>query len=86
MSDLAEFLTRTARRHPERTALRLGTTDVIYAELAERSARAAVLLRAEGVRPGDRVALMLPNVCRSSSSSTTASCAPAASSYPSIRC
>ncbi|MFJ3670470.1 long-chain fatty acid--CoA ligase [Streptomyces sp. NPDC090106] len=62
MSNLAEFLTRTARRHPGRTALRLGTTDVTYAELDERSARAAALLRAEGVGPGDRVALMLPNV------------------------
>ncbi|MCG7205094.1 long-chain-fatty-acid--CoA ligase [Streptomyces arenae] len=62
MSNLAEFLAHSARQYPERTALRLGTATVTYAELDERSARAAALLRAEGVRPGDRVALMLPNV------------------------
>ncbi|UXY25689.1 long-chain-fatty-acid--CoA ligase [Streptomyces sp. HUAS TT20] len=62
MPNLAEFLVRTAERQPERPALRLGTQVITYAELEERSARAAALLRAEGVRPGDRVALMLPNV------------------------
>ncbi|MFF4399537.1 long-chain fatty acid--CoA ligase [Streptomyces sp. NPDC001480] len=62
MPNLAEFLVRTAARQPERPALRLGTQVTTYAELDERTARAAALLRAEGVRPGDRVALMLPNV------------------------
>ncbi|MGW2820367.1 long-chain-fatty-acid--CoA ligase [Streptomyces sp. NPDC001443] len=62
MSNLAEFLAHTARRYPERTALRTTDTAVSYAELDELSARAAALLRSEGVRPGDRVALMLPNV------------------------
>ncbi|MEV6028288.1 long-chain fatty acid--CoA ligase [Streptomyces sp. NPDC052036] len=62
MPNLAEFLTRTAQRQPERPALRLDTQITTYAELDERSARVAALLRAEGVRPGDRVALMLPNV------------------------
>ncbi|MDT0466921.1 long-chain-fatty-acid--CoA ligase [Streptomyces gibsoniae] len=62
MPNLAEFLTRTAQRQPERPALRLDTQITTYAELDERSARVAALLRAEGVGPGDRVALMLPNV------------------------
>ncbi|MEU6071599.1 long-chain fatty acid--CoA ligase [Streptomyces sp. NPDC047082] len=62
MPNLAEFLVGTAERQPERPALRLGTQVTTYAELDERSARVAALLRAEGVRPGDRVALMLPNV------------------------
>ncbi|MGW2693203.1 long-chain-fatty-acid--CoA ligase [Streptomyces sp. NPDC001296] len=62
MPNLAEFLTRTAQRQPERPALRLDTQVTTYAELDERSARVAALLRAEGVHPGDRVALMLPNV------------------------
>ncbi|WP_042378283.1 long-chain-fatty-acid--CoA ligase [Streptacidiphilus melanogenes] len=62
MSNLAEFLVETARRQPERSALRLGPAAIDYAELDELTARAAALLRAEGVRPGDRVALMLPNV------------------------
>ncbi|MFI6808995.1 long-chain fatty acid--CoA ligase [Streptomyces luteogriseus] len=62
MANLAQFLVETAARQPERPALRLGTDTTTYAELDERSARAAALLRAAGVQPGDRVALMLPNV------------------------
>ncbi|TQE32146.1 long-chain fatty acid--CoA ligase [Streptomyces ipomoeae] len=62
MANLAEFLVETAARQPEHPALRLGAHIISYAELDERSARVAALLRAEGVRPGDRVALMLPNV------------------------
>jgi long-chain acyl-CoA synthetase len=62
MSNLAEFLVETAGRQPERPALRLGLVTFDYGQLDELTARAAALLRAEGVRPGDRVALMLPNV------------------------
>ncbi|WP_460061656.1 long-chain-fatty-acid--CoA ligase [Streptomyces sp. YKOK-I1] len=62
MANLAGFLVDTAERQPDRPALRLGERVVTYAELDGASARAAALLRAEGVRPGDRVALMLPNV------------------------
>ncbi|MEU1185067.1 long-chain fatty acid--CoA ligase [Streptomyces sp. NPDC005820] len=62
MANLAGFLVDTAARQPARPALRLGERVIAYAELEERSARVAALLRAEGVRPGDRVALMLPNV------------------------
>ncbi|MEV8066466.1 long-chain fatty acid--CoA ligase [Streptomyces sp. NPDC085995] len=62
MANLAGFLVETAGRQPERPALRLGEHVITYAELDERSARAAALLRSEGIRPGDRVALMLPNV------------------------
>ncbi|MGY3790677.1 long-chain-fatty-acid--CoA ligase [Streptomyces antibioticus] len=62
MANLAQFLEETAGRQPERPALRFAGQVTDYAELNERSARAAALLRAEGIRPGDRVALMLPNV------------------------
>ncbi|MFE2267102.1 long-chain-fatty-acid--CoA ligase [Streptomyces griseosporeus] len=62
MANLAEFLVETAHRQPQRPALRLGPVTLTYAELDGLSARAAALLRAEGVREGDRVALMLPNV------------------------
>ncbi|MFF7648150.1 long-chain-fatty-acid--CoA ligase [Streptomyces canus] len=62
MANLSDFLVETAARQPEQPALRLGSHLSSYAELADRSARAAALLRTEGVRPGDRVALMLPNV------------------------
>ncbi|AWT41227.1 MULTISPECIES: long-chain-fatty-acid--CoA ligase [Streptomyces] len=62
MANLAEFLVETAHRQPQRPALRLGPLTLTYAELDRLSARAAALLRAEGLRAGDRVALMLPNV------------------------
>ncbi|MGW6417468.1 long-chain-fatty-acid--CoA ligase [Streptomyces sp. NPDC055055] len=62
MANLAGFLVETAQRQPGRPALRLGRQVLSYEELDERSARAAALLTSEGVRPGDRVALMLPNV------------------------
>ncbi|MEU6776744.1 long-chain fatty acid--CoA ligase [Streptomyces sp. NPDC046759] len=62
MANLAEFLVDTARRLPDRPALRLGAATTTYAELDRLSAQAATLLRNEGLRTGDRVALMLPNV------------------------
>ncbi|MFF8865274.1 long-chain fatty acid--CoA ligase [Streptomyces sp. NPDC015139] len=62
MANLAEFLVDTARRLPEHPALRLGPVTTTYAELDRLSAQAAALLHTEGVRAGDRVALMLPNV------------------------
>ncbi|WP_436498212.1 alpha/beta fold hydrolase [Actinokineospora sp. HUAS TT18] len=62
MPNLAANLLDSARRHPGRTALRLGAEAVTYQELDERSARVAALLRRLGTKPGDPVALMLPNV------------------------
>ncbi|WP_333762795.1 long-chain-fatty-acid--CoA ligase [Streptomyces sp. IBSBF 2390] len=62
MANLAEFLVDTARRLPEHPALQLGPVTTTYAELDRLSAQAAALLHTEGVRAGDRVALMLPNV------------------------
>ncbi|MFJ9901088.1 long-chain fatty acid--CoA ligase [Streptomyces sp. NPDC091280] len=62
MTNLAEFLVETASRYPEQPALRLGTAVTSYAELDRRSAQTATLLRELGVRSGDRVALMVPNV------------------------
>ncbi|MFI7872318.1 long-chain fatty acid--CoA ligase [Streptomyces salinarius] len=62
MANLAGFLVETAQRQPGHPALRLGEQVITYAELDDRTARAAALLRAEGVCVGDRVALMLPNV------------------------
>ncbi|RPE37896.1 long-chain acyl-CoA synthetase [Streptomyces sp. Ag109_O5-1] len=60
--NLASHLVSSARTYPDRLALRLGDAAVSYRELDELSARTAGLLRERGVRPGDRVALMLPNV------------------------
>ncbi len=47
--------------HPDRPALLAGEERVVYRELGEAAARWAGLLRARGVRPGDRVAVLLPN-------------------------
>ncbi|MFJ8579997.1 long-chain fatty acid--CoA ligase [Micromonospora sp. NPDC093277] len=60
--NLASILVDSAARDPRRPALRLGDRTVSYAELDDASARCAAYLRAQGVVPGDRVALMLPNV------------------------
>jgi long-chain acyl-CoA synthetase len=62
MTNLAELLTDTAARSPEATALKLDDHELSYAELDEASARVAGVLQAKGVRPGDRVGLMLPNI------------------------
>jgi long-chain acyl-CoA synthetase len=60
--NLATFLIDTAGRHPQRAALRRGGRRIAYAELDRASADVARRLAAEGIRPGDRVALMVPNV------------------------
>jgi long-chain acyl-CoA synthetase len=60
--NLASLLTETAERLPDSPAVRLQGTELSYAELDQRSARLATLLREKGVEPGDRVGVMLPNV------------------------
>src|SRR5262244_174873 len=60
--NLADNLVRSADLFPNRPAIRLDDTVLTYADLDERSAHAAGMLRDCGVRPGDRVAVMLPNV------------------------
>lgn len=52
MANLAQFLVETAQRQPGRPALRLEGQVTSYAELDERSARAAALLRTEGCGRG----------------------------------
>jgi long-chain acyl-CoA synthetase len=61
--NLATNLLRSAELYPERPAVRLDDTILTYAALEDASARAAGLLREHGVGPGDRVAIMLPNIC-----------------------
>ncbi|HEY6746072.1 MAG TPA: long-chain fatty acid--CoA ligase [Mycobacteriales bacterium] len=60
--NLATNLTRTAASSPDRPAVRLDDSVLTYAQLDDASARVAALLRSKGVRPGDRVGLMMPNV------------------------
>jgi long-chain acyl-CoA synthetase len=59
---LAANLVRTARRDPGRTALALGDSELRYEDLDAASARVAGMLLGRGVRPGDRVGVMLGNV------------------------
>jgi long-chain acyl-CoA synthetase len=60
--NLASIVTESAARVPDSPAVRLGGAELSYAELDERSARLAALLREQGMQPGDRVGVMLPNV------------------------
>jgi long-chain acyl-CoA synthetase len=59
---LAYNLLAAAQRYPQRPALRLDGAVTTYAELDEASARVAGLLLERGLRAGDRVGIMLPNV------------------------
>src|ERR1700712_3098689 len=60
--NLASIVIDSATRSPQSTAVRLGDTELTYAELDQRSACLAALLRERGLRAGDRVGVMLPNV------------------------
>jgi long-chain acyl-CoA synthetase len=60
--NLVSVVIESARRHPQREALRRGGRRVTYAQLDRASAQVARRLAAQGIGPGDRVALMVPNV------------------------
>jgi long-chain acyl-CoA synthetase len=60
--NLAENLSRSAAAGPDAQAVKLDDAVLSYAALDETSARVAGLLAARGVRAGDRVGIMLPNV------------------------
>jgi long-chain acyl-CoA synthetase len=62
MTNLALDLREAAQMYPDRPAVRLDDTIVSYALLDELSARVAGWLRERGLRPGDPVGIMLPNV------------------------
>ncbi|MCY7341932.1 MAG: acyl--CoA ligase family protein [Pseudonocardia sp.] len=56
------FLRRSAEVFPDRTAIVYGERRRSYAGFAAEVTRVAHALRGSGVRPGDRVAYLLPNV------------------------
>ncbi|MER8036407.1 long-chain-fatty-acid--CoA ligase [Streptomyces hydrogenans] len=60
--NLAELLEGSARRHPDRTAIVLGDTRLSYAQVDAAANQVANLLVSRGVRPGNKVALMIPNL------------------------
>ncbi|GAB2996775.1 long-chain fatty acid--CoA ligase [Amycolatopsis acidiphila] len=62
MLNLSVLLESTARAHPDRTAVVSGEQTISYAELDRKARQLAEAVRARGVRPGDRVALICPNL------------------------
>ncbi|HEY1971353.1 MAG TPA: long-chain-fatty-acid--CoA ligase [Pseudonocardia sp.] len=56
------FLRRSADVYPDKCAVVHGDRRLTYRELAEQAERLASALREAGVRPGDRVAYLMPNV------------------------
>ena len=62
MTNLASNLADTTRAHAGRPAVRVDDAVLTYRELDEASARIAGLLRERGLKPGDRVGIMMPNV------------------------
>src|SRR6478736_4260306 len=59
---LAAILAESATRYPDRDAVVIGPERTTYATLWEQTRRYATVLREAGVGPGDRVALLMPNV------------------------
>ncbi|WP_395728289.1 long-chain fatty acid--CoA ligase [Nakamurella sp.] len=59
---LAAILSESALRYPDRDAVVMGPQRISYARLWEESRRYAAVLRERGIGPGDRVALLVPNV------------------------
>lgn len=60
--NIASLLPQTAAQHPDGTALIEDDTRLTYAQLHGATAAVAGYLRAQGLGPGDRLCLMLPNV------------------------
>jgi len=61
-ANLSSFLERSAASHPGHPAVRLDDFVLSYAGLLEAAGRMSTLLTEAGVKPGDRVGIMLPNV------------------------
>ena len=62
MADLNSVFSEAAARHAERPAVRMDELVLSYSQLRDAAYRMASLLSSAGIAPGDRVALMLPNV------------------------
>jgi long-chain acyl-CoA synthetase len=61
-ANLFGLIAQSIDSHPQQLAIKAGETSLTYSQLDTLSARAAALMRDAGVRPGDRVGVMLPNV------------------------
>lgn len=60
--NLASLLEDSTSRHPDRTAIVLGDTRLSYAQVNAAANQVANLLVSRGVEPGDKVALLCPNL------------------------
>jgi Acyl-CoA synthetases (AMP-forming)/AMP-acid ligases II len=65
VTNLARNLTDTTRIHAGRVAVRVDNAAMTYRALDEASARVAGLLHERGLKPGDRVGIMMPTWPRS---------------------
>jgi long-chain acyl-CoA synthetase len=59
---VASILAESARRYPDKEALVLGDTRLTYQQTWGMARRYAAVLHRDGVGPGSRVALLLPNI------------------------
>lgn len=62
MTNLAENLTATAQRFPDRPAIKLDDLVLTWSDVQQGAQRVAGMLRSKGIGPGDRVGMVLPNV------------------------
>lgn len=60
--NIADYIVRGSRSHPERAALLFEGHAITYRECDELSSKAASVFASDGVEIGDRVALFLPNI------------------------
>ena len=58
---IPDMVMEVASRYPKRAAIDFFARQLSYEELAEQMRRCAGALHQAGVRPGDRVALVMPN-------------------------
>lgn len=58
---LQEYLTRSSKKYPDKTAMHFLGRDVSFTEFRESALKFAAYLQKLGVEKGDRVAIMLPN-------------------------
>jgi long-chain acyl-CoA synthetase len=59
---VASILAESARRYPTHDALVLGDVRITYSVAWDQARRYAAVLRERGIKPGDRVAILIPNV------------------------
>jgi long-chain acyl-CoA synthetase len=60
--NLSSLLENSAAKYPERTAIVFGDTRLSYAQVNGAANQVANLLVSKGIQPGDKVALMCPNL------------------------